>query len=80
MRGHSPSRIVESREGEAVLMWKPTRRKSGETKSEAQKCALKTVPRRSLGNVLVQLDEGIETRRAIEDYLAAVKDQLEYRN
>ena len=36
-------------------------------------------PRRSLGNVLAQLDEGTETRREIEDYLAAVKDRLEYR-
>ena len=37
-------------------------------------------PRRSLGNVLAQLDEGSETRREIEDYLAAVKDRLEYRS
>ena len=37
-------------------------------------------PRRSLGNVLAQLDEGTETRREIEDYLATVKDRLEYRN
>ena len=36
-------------------------------------------PRRSLGNVLAQLDEGTEIRREIEDYLAAVKDRLEYR-
>ena len=42
--------------------------------------ALEDRPRRSLGNVLAQLDEGTETRREIEDYLAAVKDRLEYRN
>ena len=42
--------------------------------------ALEDHPRRSLGNVLAQLDEGTETRREIEDYLAAVKDRLEYRN
>ena len=37
-------------------------------------------PRRSLGNVLAQLDEGTKTRREIEDYLATVKDRLEYRS
>ena len=42
--------------------------------------ALEDRPRRSLGNVLAQLDEGTETRHEIEDYLAAVKDRLEYRN
>ena len=42
--------------------------------------ALEDRPRRSLGNVLAQLDEGAETRREIEDYLAAVKDRLEYRS
>ena len=42
--------------------------------------ALEDRPRRSLGNVFAQLDEGTETRREIEDYLAAVKDRLEYRN
>ena len=42
--------------------------------------ALEDRPRRSLGNVLAQLDEGTETRREIEDYLATVKDRLEYRN
>ena len=42
--------------------------------------ALEDRPRRSLGNVLAQLDEGTETRREIEDYLAAVKDRLEYRS
>ena len=41
--------------------------------------ALEDRPRRSLGNVLAQLDEGTGTRREIEDYLAAVKDRLEYR-
>ena len=41
--------------------------------------ALEDRPRRSLGNVLAQLDEGTEIRREIEDYLAAVKDRLEYR-
>ena len=41
--------------------------------------ALEDRPRRSLGNVFAQLDEGTETRREIEDYLAAVKDRLEYR-
>ncbi len=30
--------------------------------------------------MLAQLDEGTETRREIEDYLAAVKDRLEYRS
>ena len=42
--------------------------------------ALEDRPRRSLGNVLAQLDEGTKTRREIEDYLATVKDRLEYRN
>ena len=42
--------------------------------------ALEDRPRRSLGNVLAQLDEGTETRREIEDYLAAVKDRLKYRS
>ena len=46
----------------------------------AENPALEDRPRRSLGNVLAQLDEGTETRREIEDYLAAVKDRLEYRN
>ena len=41
--------------------------------------ALEDRPRRSLGNVFAQLDEGTETRREIEDYLTAVKDRLEYR-
>ncbi len=41
--------------------------------------ALEDRPRRSLGNVLAQLDEATQTRREIEDYLAAVKDRLEYR-
>ena len=41
--------------------------------------ALEDRPRRSLGHVLAQLDEGTEIRGAIEDYLAAVKDRLEYR-
>ena len=41
--------------------------------------ALEDRPRRSLGHVLAQLDEGTEIRREIEDYLAAVKDRLEYR-
>ena len=41
--------------------------------------ALEDRPRRSLGNVLAQLDEGTEIRREVEDYLAAVKDRLEYR-
>ena len=41
--------------------------------------ALEDRPRRSLGNVFAQLDEGTETRREIEDCLAAVKDRLEYR-
>ena len=41
--------------------------------------ALEDRPRRSLGNVLAQLDEGTETRREIEEYFAAVKDRLEYR-
>ena len=45
----------------------------------AQSPALEDRPRRSLGNVLAQLDKGTETRREIEDYLAAVKDRLEYR-
>ena len=46
----------------------------------AKNPALEDRPRRSLGNVLAQLDEGTETRREIEDYLAAVKDRLEYRS
>ena len=46
----------------------------------AENPALEDRPRRSLGNVLAQLDEGTETRREIEDYLAAVKDRLEYRS
>ena len=41
--------------------------------------ALEDRPRRSLGNVLAQLDEGTGTRREIEDYLAEVKDRLKYR-
>ena len=41
--------------------------------------ALEDRPRRSLGHVLAQLDEGTEIRGEIEDYLAAVKDRLEYR-
>ena len=41
--------------------------------------ALEDRPRRSLGHVLAQLDEGTGIRREIEDYLAAVKDRLEYR-
>ena len=45
----------------------------------AENPALEDRPRRSLGNVLAQLDEGTEIRREIEDYLAAVKDRLEYR-
>ena len=45
----------------------------------AENPALEDRPRRSLGNVLAQLDEATETRREIEDYLAAVKDRLEYR-
>ena len=45
----------------------------------AENPALEDRPRRSLGNVLAQLDEGTQTRREIEDYLAAVKDRLEYR-
>ena len=45
----------------------------------AENPVLEDRPRRSLGNVLAQLDEGTETRREIEDYLAAVKDRLEYR-
>ena len=46
----------------------------------AENPALEDRPRRSLGNVFAQLDEGAETRREIEDYLATVKDRLEYRN
>ena len=42
--------------------------------------ALEDRPRRALGNVLAQLDGGAGTHREIEDYLAAVKDRLEYRN
>ena len=45
----------------------------------AETSALEDRPRRSLGNVLAQLDEGAQTRREIEDYLTAVKDRLEYR-
>ena len=45
----------------------------------AENPALEDRPLRSLGNVLAQLDEGTGTRREIEDYLAAVKDRLEYR-
>ena len=45
----------------------------------AENPALEDRPRRSLGNVLAQLDEATETRREVEDYLAAVKDRLEYR-
>ena len=45
----------------------------------AENPVLEDRPRRSLGNVLAQLDEATETRREIEDYLAAVKDRLEYR-
>ena len=50
------------------------------TEALAKNPALEDRPRRSLGNVLTQLDEGTETRREIEDYLAAVKDRLEYRS
>ena len=46
----------------------------------AENPALEDRPRRSLGNVLAQLDKGTKTRREIEDYLAAVKDRLEYRS
>ena len=46
----------------------------------AENPALEDRPRRSLGNVLAQLDKGTKTRREIEDYLAALKDRLEYRN
>ena len=46
----------------------------------AENPALEDRPRRSLGNVLAQLGEGTKTRREIEDYLAAVKDRLEYRS
>ena len=45
----------------------------------AENPALEDRPRRSLGNVLAQLDEGTEIRREIVDCLAAVKDRLEYR-
>ena len=45
----------------------------------AENPALEDRPRRSLGNVLAQLDEATQTRREVEDYLAAVKDRLEYR-
>ena len=48
-------------------------------KALAEASALEDRPRRSLGNVLAQLDEGTQTRREIEDYLAAVKDRQEYR-
>ena len=46
----------------------------------AENPALEDRPRLSLGNVLAQLGKGTKTRREIEDYLAAVKDRLEYRN
>ena len=46
----------------------------------AENPALEDRPRRSLGNVLAQLDKGTKTRREVEDYLAAVKDRLEYRS
>ena len=46
----------------------------------AENPALEDRPRRSLGNVLAQLGKGTKTRREIEDYLAAVKDRLEYRS
>ena len=46
----------------------------------AENPALEDRPCRSLGNVLAQLGKGTKTRREIEDYLAAVKDRLEYRN
>ena len=42
--------------------------------------ALEDRPLQSLRNVLAQLYEGTETRLEIEDYLAAVKDRLEYRD
>ena len=45
----------------------------------AENPALEDRPRRSLGNVLAQLDKATETRREIEDYLAQVKDRLEHR-
>ena len=45
----------------------------------AENPALEDRPRRSLGNVLAQLDEATETRREVEDYLAQVKDRLEHR-
>ena len=45
----------------------------------ARNLALEERPRRSLGDVLAQLEEGAETRREIEEYLATVKDRLEYR-
>ena len=45
----------------------------------AENPALEDRPRRSLGNVLAQLDEATGTRREIEDYLAQVKDRLEHR-
>ena len=41
--------------------------------------ALEDRPRRSLGNVLAQLDEATKTRREVENYLAQVKDRLEHR-
>ena len=41
--------------------------------------ALEDRPRRSLGNVLAQLDKATETRREVENYLAQVKDRLEHR-
>ena len=46
----------------------------------AENSALEDGPRRSLGNVLAQFDEGTGTRREIEDFLAAVKNRLEYRS
>ena len=45
----------------------------------AENPALEDRPRRSLRNVLTQLDEATETRREVEDYLAQVKDRLEHR-
>ena len=48
-------------------------------KALADNPALEDRPRRSLGKVLAQLDKATETRREVEDYLAAVKDRLEYR-
>ena len=45
----------------------------------AENPALEDRPRRSLGNVLAQLDEATKTRREVEDYLAQIKDRLEHR-